>query len=390
MKEQRPRSPLASAAAVLFSVILVLGMTPLSALADQGAQNGQTSDAIELTASDDAVIADAGWYSHPEIKASMFKVAKVYLHSDGTEQYAWLVMETQSYGYAYVGSAADGNSVVASEGLSSDKLIPATQVSLDYGDGSDPETVNAFKVPIASLDQDLNISFYSNKNKKFYDRTVNIKSSKLNVCDNPGYGPVIASAGWYEHPAISSGKYFKALKTYLQSDGASQYAVIVMGSSAYTYAYVGSAADGDAEVAANGLTSDKIIPAYEVKYDYNDGTDPETVTAFKVPISSLDQDLSIAFYSKNKNTFYDRTIRLNTSGLTACEEPTAYLPAVSAPRVERLAGPTASDTAAAIAKRAYGDEKSECVVIARDDAYYDALSGAGLAGLLGAPILLTG
>ncbi|MDY2625268.1 MAG: cell wall-binding repeat-containing protein, partial [Coriobacteriales bacterium] len=47
-------------------------------------------------------------------------------------------------------------------------------------------------------------------------------------------------------------------------------------------------------------------------------------------------------------------------------------------------------TAAAIAKRAYGDEKSECVVIARDDAYYDALSGAGLAGLLGAPILLTG
>ena len=35
-------------------------------------------------------------------------------------------MGTQSYGYAYVGSAADGNGVVDAEGLSSDRLIPAT------------------------------------------------------------------------------------------------------------------------------------------------------------------------------------------------------------------------------------------------------------------------
>ena len=101
-----------------------------------------------------------------------------------------------------------------------------------------------------------------------------------------------------------------------------------------------------------------------------------------MPIASLDQDLNISFYSKNKNAFYDRTICLNTSGLTACEEPTAYLPAVSAPRVERLSG--------ALAAEAFAGEKSEYVVISRDDAYYDALSGAGLAGALGAPILLTG
>ena len=95
-----------------------------------------------------------------------------------------------------------------------------------------------------------------------------------------------------------------------------------------------------------------------------------------MPIASLDQDLNISFYSKNKNAFYDRTICLNTSGLTACEEPTAYLPAVSAPRVERLSGALSDDTAA----EAFAGEKSEYVVISRDDAYYDALSGAGLAG----------
>ena len=60
------------------------------------------------------------------------------------------------------------------------------------------------------------------------------------------------------------------------------------------------------------------------------------------------------------------------------------------PVLDRLAGNMAADTAAAIANRAYEGEKSEYVVISRDDTYYDALSGAGLAGALEAPVLLTG
>ena len=59
-------------------------------------------------------------------------------------------------------------------------------------------------------------------------------------------------------------------------------------------------------------------------------------------------------------------------------------------RVERLSGAISDDTAAAIAAEAYEGEKSEYVVISRDDTYYDALSGAGLAGTFDAPILLTG
>ncbi|MDY2626537.1 MAG: putative Ig domain-containing protein [Coriobacteriales bacterium] len=79
----------------------------------------------------------------------------------------------------------------------------------------------------------------------------------------------------------------------------------------------------------------------------------------------------------------------NGAGRSASRSYTITV-AASPSRVERLAGQTADGTAAAIASAAWGDEKSEYVVIARDDTYYDALSGAGLAGALKAPILLTG
>lgn len=57
--------------------------------------------------------------------------------------------------------------------------------------------------------------------------------------------------------------------------------------------------------------------------------------------------------------------------------------------IERLAGDYAADTAAAVAARAFEGDSADTVVISRDDDYFDALSGAGLAGALNAPILLT-
>lgn len=63
------------------------------------------------------------------------------------------------------------------------------------------------------------------------------------------------------------------------------------------------------------------------------------------------------------------------------------------PVLDRLAGNMAADTAAAIAMsatRGHGfNEQPQAIVVARDDMYYDALSAAGLAGALNAPILLT-
>lgn len=57
-------------------------------------------------------------------------------------------------------------------------------------------------------------------------------------------------------------------------------------------------------------------------------------------------------------------------------------------KVERLAAASASGTAAVIAQKAF-PEGSEWVVIARDDNFADAMSATGLAGALGAPIVLT-
>ena len=59
------------------------------------------------------------------------------------------------------------------------------------------------------------------------------------------------------------------------------------------------------------------------------------------------------------------------------------------PFVERIAGESAADTAAAIAAAAWDGETSEWAVLVRDDDFADAMSATGLAGALGAPIVLT-
>lgn len=64
----------------------------------------------------------------------------------------------------------------------------------------------------------------------------------------------------------------------------------------------------------------------------------------------------------------------------------AQTPAQAA--VERLAGPDRVATALAISRHAFADG-APAVVLARADAYPDALAGAPLAGVLSAPILLT-
>lgn len=64
-------------------------------------------------------------------------------------------------------------------------------------------------------------------------------------------------------------------------------------------------------------------------------------------------------------------------------------PAPKLQRSERLRGPERIATAAAVAKKGYAKGKTPTVVLARADSYPDALSGAGLAGSVGGPVLLT-
>lgn len=76
----------------------------------------------------------------------------------------------------------------------------------------------------------------------------------------------------------------------------------------------------------------------------------------------------------------DKSLRRVADGI-------AVLPRHS--RVKRVKGPERVATAAEVAKQAYTQGKTPTVVLARADAYPDALSGAGLAGAVGGPVLLS-
>ena len=120
------------------------------------------------------------------------------------------------------------------------------------------------------------------------------------------------------------------------------------------------------------LVTGSVLPGGLTYTENGDGT----ATISGTPTEAGDFQLTI-HPTNNVSSTVNKTLTLTVN------EP-------AAPRVERLSGALSDDTAAAIAARAYEGETSEYVVVSRDDTYYDALSGAGLAGALGAPILLTG
>ena len=115
------------------------------------------------------------------------------------------------------------------------------------------------------------------------------------------------------------------------------------------------------------------LPAGLTYTDNHDGTG--TISGTPTEAGSVDLTF-VAF-----NNVSPRGIKALTLAIAEPEPATS--------RVERLSGATSDGTAAAIAARAFEGQTAGTVVIARDDQYYDALSAAGLAGALDAPILLT-
>ena len=101
--------------------------------------------------------------------SSMFKADHVKLEvKDGSMQ-AYLFMTSQSYVYMFPGTAQDAANA------NEDQYIPLEKTALDG------EELEAFRLPVAALDDGLSFSSYSRRKEKWYDRTLLFEADSLPV-----------------------------------------------------------------------------------------------------------------------------------------------------------------------------------------------------------------
>lgn len=125
-------------------------------------------------------------------------------------------------------------------------------------------------------------------------------------------------------------------------------------------------------------------PSYAVRVEgFVNGESAETAKGFALPVVSAPAQLvpgttEMLVPEGGSATNYAFTYVGGTLRVVAGEQGSP---------MQRLAGPQAYQTSAVVSKEAF--DSADTVVIARDDDFADAMSAAGLAGELHAPILLT-
>lgn len=112
--------------------------------------------------------------------SSMFKADHVCLEVKDGQMQAYLFMTSQSYAYMFAGTAQDAAD--ADEA----RYIPLEKTDVEG------EELEAFLLPVDSLDEGLSFSSYSRRKEKWYDRTLLFEASSLpvNAFKNPPFTQV--------------------------------------------------------------------------------------------------------------------------------------------------------------------------------------------------------
>ena len=141
--------------------------------------------------------------------------------------------------------------------------------------------------------------------------------------------------------------------------------------------WVGTGAGSLSNVVAN------MRPAFaldELKWGYYD---PTNVVVVKFPTYEQSRDY-LADWMKRRIAWMERDLASNLDALSAQPTPVAG----SSASVTRLSGDTALDTMSTIVN-AGGFASGKFAILVTSEGYWDALTASGIAGMVGAPIIMT-
>lgn len=237
-----------------------------------------------------------------ETGAQMFKVVAVELTVKDGDMKAKITLSGVAYDYLYMGTpeeaaAADKGAWIAGIGTA------------DYTtDDGQTKTGMQYEIPVAALDQPLTVASHSEKQDKWYARTITIASASLKkTSDLPADETYKIADGIYEATAETGAAMFKVVKVKLTAKDGKMTALITLSGAGYNYLYLGTAADAAADESA------WIASKGEGEYTLNGET--KTGLQFEIPVEALDQGLAVAAHAVKSGKWFDRTITIASSSL---------------------------------------------------------------------------
>ena len=244
------------------------------------------------------VPSDGIYSTTAETGASMFKVVGVKLTVTNGKMSAVITLSGEGYDYLYMGTAADA-------ATHTDNWIKYSGTDI-YTLDDETKTGRTYMMPVSALDTPLTIASHSERQQKWYDRTITISSKNLKKTgDIPAEGT--PADGIYSTSAVTGAAMFKVVGTKLTVKNGKMTALITLSGVGYDYLYMGTAAD-----AANNK-------AQWIKYNGTaayilDGV-TKTGRTYEIPVSALDKPITVASHSESHNKWYDRTITFSSKDL---------------------------------------------------------------------------
>ena len=244
------------------------------------------------------VPSDGIYSTTAETGASMFKVVGVKLTVKNGKMSAVITLSGEGYDYLYMGTATDaathtGNWI---------KYSGSAAYTLD----GETKTGRTYEIPVSALDTPLTIASHSERQKKWYDRTVTISSKNLKKTgDIPAEGT--PADGIYSTSAVTGAAMFKVVGTKLTVKNGKMTALITLSGIGYDYMYMGTGAD-----AANH--TDQWIK-YKGTATYTLDGETKTGRTYEIPVAALDKPITVASHSESHKKWYDRTITFSSKDL---------------------------------------------------------------------------
>lgn len=244
------------------------------------------------------VPSDGIYSTTAETGASMLKVVGVKLTVKNGKMSAVITLSGEGYDYLYMGTATDaathtGNWI---------KYSGSAAYTLD----GETKTGRTYEIPVSALDTPLTIASHSERQKKWYDRTVTISSKNLKKTgDIPAEGT--PADGIYSTSAVTGAAMFKVVGTKLTVKNGKMTALITLSGIGYDYLYMGTGAD-----AANH--TDQWIK-YKGTATYTLDGETKTGRTYEIPVAALDKPITVASHSESHKKWYDRTITFSSKDL---------------------------------------------------------------------------
>ena len=231
-----------------------------------------------------SVIKDGTTYTTTaETGAAMFKVRRVVITAKDGKYQLTLTLNGTSYDYLYPGTGTQADAAGKSA------WAPAKVVSGTI-DGETRDNWHTYTITVDKLTNPLAVTSHSQKNDKWYDRSITLDIENLKRT---------AEDGKYSAAAECDAAMFKIIDTKLNVVNGAIMATLTLSGTGYDYLYpgTGDAAEKDKDNWAPFAVDEN------GKYTYT------------IPVSELDKPLIISSHSLKNNIWYDRTVTFRSDSL---------------------------------------------------------------------------